>query len=84
MKGCYSGSAEDPLYRPDLCSIGEPYFEPKKQNLRDVEGQTIWETGVKSAGFLVCMRYAGVAQLVEHFIRNEGVSGSSPLVGFSR
>jgi peptidase A4-like protein len=26
---------------------------------------------------------AGVAQLVEHFIRNEGVSGSSPLAGFS-
>src|SRR5262245_12869424 len=27
-------------------------------------------------------RRAGVAQLVEHFIRNEGVSGSSPLAGF--
>jgi hypothetical protein len=26
--------------------------------------------------------YAGVAQLVEHFIRNEGVRGSSPRVGF--
>ena len=25
---------------------------------------------------------AGVAQLVEHFIRNEGVIGSSPIVGF--
>jgi hypothetical protein len=27
---------------------------------------------------------AGVAQLVEHFTRNEGVSGSNPLAGFSR
>jgi hypothetical protein len=26
---------------------------------------------------------AGVAQLVEHFTRNEGVSGSSPLAGFA-
>ncbi len=26
---------------------------------------------------------AGVAQLVEHFIRNEGVPGSSPGVGFA-
>jgi ribosomal protein S18 acetylase RimI-like enzyme len=28
-------------------------------------------------------RVAGVAQLVEHFIRNEGVRGSNPRVGFS-
>ena len=26
-------------------------------------------------------RYAGVAQLVEHLIRNEGVVGSSPITG---
>ena len=26
-------------------------------------------------------RYAGVAQLVEHLIRNEGVVGSSPVTG---
>ena len=25
------------------------------------------------------LRYAGVAQLVEHLIRNEGVVGSSPI-----
>src|SRR4051794_26227117 len=29
-------------------------------------------------------RPADVAQLVEHFTRNEGVSGSSPLVGSSK
>jgi hypothetical protein len=28
--------------------------------------------------------HAGVAQLVEHFIRNEGVTGSSPVVGSTR
>ena len=27
------------------------------------------------------LRYAGVAQLVEHLIRNEGVVGSSPVTG---
>ena len=27
------------------------------------------------------LRYAGVAQLVEHLIRNEGVVGSSPITG---
>jgi hypothetical protein len=27
-------------------------------------------------------RHADVAQLVEHFTRNEGVSGSNPLIGF--
>lgn len=27
------------------------------------------------------VRYAGVAQLVEHLIRNEGVVGSSPITG---
>ena len=27
------------------------------------------------------MRYAGIAQLVEHLIRNEGVVGSSPITG---
>lgn len=26
--------------------------------------------------------YASMAQLVEHLIRNEGVTGSSPVVGF--
>ena len=26
-------------------------------------------------------RYAGLAQLVEHLIRNEGVVGSSPITG---
>jgi hypothetical protein len=30
----------------------------------------------------ICQRLADVAQLVEHFTRNEGVPGSSPGVGF--
>jgi hypothetical protein len=30
---------------------------------------------------LLCRTYADVAQLVEHFTRNEGVPGSSPGVG---
>ena len=28
--------------------------------------------------------YAGIAQLVEHLIRNEGVAGSSPVSGTTR
>ena len=32
---------------------------------------------------LTCRTYADVAQLVEHFTRNEGVRGSSPRVGFA-
>src|SRR5213075_2533235 len=31
----------------------------------------------------VCRPFADVAQLVEHFTRNEGVPGSSPGVGFA-
>jgi hypothetical protein len=31
---------------------------------------------------LICRDLADVAQLVEHFTRNEGVAGSSPAVGF--
>ena len=33
---------------------------------------------------LTCRTYADVAQLVEHFTRNEGVPGSSPGVGFEK
>jgi hypothetical protein len=32
----------------------------------------------------ICRPFADVAQLVEHFTRNEGVAGSSPAVGFAR
>ena len=28
-------------------------------------------------------KYAGIAQLVEHFTRNEGVVGSSPIFSFA-
>ena len=44
-------------------------------------------TGEQRAGFAaasamrICRSFAAVAQLVEHFTRNEGVSGSSPLGG---
>ena len=31
--------------------------------------------------YIMIWRYAGVAQLVEHLIRNEGVVGSSPVTG---
>jgi hypothetical protein len=37
--------------------------------------------GTADRSLLECPRGAGVAQLVEHFIRNEGVPGSSPGVG---
>jgi hypothetical protein len=30
----------------------------------------------------ICRSFADVAQLVEHFTRNEGVPGSNPGVGF--
>ena len=33
---------------------------------------------------LLCRTFADVAQLVEHFTRNEGVPGSSPGVGSGR
>jgi hypothetical protein len=37
--------------------------------------------GTERRSLLECPERAGVAQLVEHFIRNEGVPGSSPGVG---
>jgi hypothetical protein len=39
-------------------------------------------TGVPAAmAMRICRSFAAVAQLVEHFTRNEGVSGSNPLGG---
>ena len=32
----------------------------------------------------MCFTKAGVAQLVEHLIRNEGVVGSSPITGTTK
>lgn len=37
---------------------------------------------MKNAILLIIIRaYAGIAQLVEHLIRNEGVAGSNPVSG---
>ena len=38
--------------------------------------------GTETRSLLECPEPAGVAQLVEHIIRNDGVPGSSPGVGF--
>ncbi len=36
----------------------------------------------KEHSFIYAFIYAEIAQLVEHFTRNEGVAGSSPVFGF--
>ena len=46
-------------------------------------GLSAAEKAVKSRAILPG-RLADVAQLVEHFTRNEGVPGSSPGVGFDK
>jgi predicted RNase H-like HicB family nuclease len=69
-----------PSHRPK--APGNP--RKAEESLKRRRGEREWEDGSKPLGtayFLECFRRAGVAQLVEHFIRNEGVPGSSPGVG---
>ena len=47
----------------------------------DARGDRSRRSGTRHATALACRSVADVAQLVEHFTRNEGVRGSSPRVG---
>ncbi len=57
---------------------------PLRRGLAVATALAVEERSGGSPAALASISHADVAQLVEHFTRNEGVRGSSPRVGFAR
>jgi hypothetical protein len=56
-------------------------FYRKPHSRLEIHPQCLYQPAISTAPTNLGSRYAALAQVVEHIIRNDGVAGSSPASG---